>query len=187
MGEAWFGHIAYLYGGNRMKKRIDEFVLGGMLPEERAAMEQARRHDPELDQGIRDVEDSMAALSLAAGEITPPKGLWKRIRVAIGAETEALEGRLMIALGEGDWQPVAPGIDSKLMWNSRTALLRCAPGAVLPDHMHDDDEHLLVLSGDLIIGGRTFTGGDYIGSRKGFDRFPHSTRTGCLILSQVRE
>jgi mannose-6-phosphate isomerase-like protein (cupin superfamily) len=170
-----------------MKKRIDEFVLGSMTPDERAAMEQARRHDPELDQGIRDVEDSMAALSLTAGELAPPRGLWKRIKAAISDEREALEDRLIMPLGEGDWQPVAPGIDFKVMWNNSTTLLRCAPGAVLPDHMHDDEEHLLVLSGDLIIGGRAFSGGDYIGSRKGFDRFPHSTRMGCLILCQIRE
>lgn len=168
-----------------MKKRIDDFVLGNMTPEQRASMEQARRYDPGLDQGIRDAEDSLAPLSLAAGEITPPRGLWKRIKSAIDAESEALGGRTIAELDKGDWQPVAPGIDSKLMWNSRTALLRCAPGAILPFHVHDDDEHLLVLSGDLIIGGRTFLGGDYIGSRRGIDRFPHSTRTGCLILSQI--
>ena len=168
-----------------MKKRMDEFVLGSMKPEDRAAMELARRYDPELDQGIRDVEDSLAPLSLAAGEMEPPHGLWRRIRDRIDAESEALDGRTIFELGRGDWQPVAPGIESKLMWNSRTALLRCAPGASLPNHMHDDDEHLLVLSGDLIIGGRTFAAGDYIGSRRGFDRFVHMTRTGCLILSQI--
>lgn len=170
-----------------MKSRIDEFVLGSMMPDERAAMEQARRHDPGLDRGIKDVEDSMAALSLAAGELAPPRGLWKRVRDAIDVEREALEDRMILPLGEGDWRSVAPGIDYKTMWNGRTIMLRCAPGAVLPYHMHDNDEHLLVLSGDLIIGGRAFTGGDYIGSQKGFDRFPHSTRTGCLLLSQTRE
>lgn len=170
-----------------MKESIDEFVLGSMTPEERAAMEQSRRFDPKLDQEIRDVEDSMAALSYAAGELTPPQGLWKRIKGAIAAENEALENRVIIELEEGDWKPVAPGIDCKMMWTRRTMMLRCAPGAVLPDHMHDHDEHLLVLSGDLVIGGRTFTSGDYIGSKMGFDRFPHSTRAGCLLLSQMPE
>jgi len=185
MDKAWLGHAAYLYGGNRMKKRVDDYVLGNMAPEDREAMDQARRYDPELDQSIRDLEDSLAPLSLAAGAITPPKGLWSKIEAAIGTESEALEGRMIVELAEGDWEPVAPGIDSKLMWNGRTTLLRCAPGAILPNHMHDDEEHLLVLSGDLVIGGRTFNGGDYIRSRRGFDRFLHMTRTGCLILSQV--
>lgn len=148
-------------------------------------MDQARRYDPELDQAIRDVEDSLAPLSLAAGAVSPPPGLWNRIETAIGSEKEALEGRAITELAEGDWFSVAPGIDGKIMWNGRTTLLRCAAGAILPDHMHDDDEHLLVLSGDLVIGGRTFGGGDYIRSRRGFDRFLHMTRTGCLILTQI--
>lgn len=168
-----------------MKSRIDDFVLGSLSPEERAAMEQARRHDPALDQRIRDAEDALAALSLAAGEMQPPAGLWKGIKQAIGTETRALDGRTITEFGDGDWQPVAPGIESKQLWNSRTALLRCAPGAVMPDHIHDDDEHILVLSGDFVIGGRTFVGGDYIGSRRGIDRFVHTTRKGCLILSQL--
>lgn len=168
-----------------MNKRIDDFVLGSLSPEERAEIEEARRFDPELDRQIKYAEDALAPLSLAAGEIKPPKGMWKRIITAIDHEAAALDGRIMVALSDGDWQPVAPGIDSKPMWNDRTVLLRCAPGAILPDHVHEDEEHLLVLSGDLVIGGRTFRAGDYIGSPRGVDRFAHSTRSGCLILSQI--
>lgn len=148
-------------------------------------MEQACRYDPELDQAIKDVEDSLAPLSLAAGAIAPPADLWNKIEAAIGSESDALEGRAITELAEGEWFPVAPGIDRKTMWNSRTNMLRCAAGAILPNHMHDDEEHLLVLSGDLVVGGRTFNAGDYIRSRPGFDRFLHMTRTGCLILTQI--
>jgi mannose-6-phosphate isomerase-like protein (cupin superfamily) len=168
-----------------MKKRVDDFVLGSMTPDDRAAMELARRFDPELDQHIKDAEDSLAPLSLAAGEIAPRPDLWSRIEAAIDSEAGALEGRTIIELEKGDWQPVVPGIEMKTMWDDRTSLLRCAPGAVLPDHSHDGDEHLLVLSGDLIIGGRTFLAGDYIGNRAGYDGVPHTTRTGCMILSQI--
>ncbi len=168
-----------------MKKRIDDFVLGSMTPEDRAAMQLARRYDPELDQDLKDAEDSLAPLSQAAGEIAPPPGLWSRIEAAIDLGDPALHGRTIIELDQGDWQPVLPGIEMKTMWDDRTSLLRCAPGAVLPDHSHEGDEHLLVLSGDLIIGGRTFLAGDYIGNRAGYDGFPHTTRTGCMILSQI--
>lgn len=168
-----------------MKRRIDDFVLGSMTPEDREAMKLARRFDPQLDQRIEDAEDSLAPLSLAAGDIAPPPGLWSRIKAAIDSEAWALEGRTIIELDKGDWQPVVPGIEAKLMWDSQTSLLRCAPGAILPDHSHDGNEHLLVLSGDLIIGGRTFLAGDYIGNRAGYDCFPHTTRMGCMILSQI--
>ena len=168
-----------------MKNRIDDYVLGNMTPDERAAMDLARRFDPVLDQDIRDVEDSMAALSIAAGEMTPSPELWDRIKAAIDEQDEAMENRTLIELGDGDWQPLEPGIDLKLLWNDRTTLLRCAPGAIMPSHVHDDDEYLLVLAGDLIIGSRSFTTGDYIHSPKGFDRFIHTTRTGCLLLQQL--
>lgn len=168
-----------------MKSRIDDYVLGNMTADERAAMEQARRYDPELDQAVRDAEDSLAPLSLAAGDVPPPPGLWHRIEAAIGSEEAALNGRTVMALGQGEWQPIAPGIEAKAMWNDRTTLLRCAAGAILPDHVHDGEEHLLVLSGDLVIGGRTFNSGDYIRSQPGLDRFLHMTRTGCLILTQI--
>jgi hypothetical protein len=168
-----------------MKNRIDDFVLGSLTPDERAAMELARRFDPELDQGIKDAEDSMAALSIAAGELNPSPGLWNRIKAAIDEQDEAMENRTLVELGDGDWQPLEPGIESKLLWNDRTTLLRCAPGAIMPGHVHDEEEYLLVLAGDLIIGNRSFMAGDYIRSGKGFDRFVHTTRNGCLILQQL--
>ena len=168
-----------------MKNRIDDFVMGSMTPDERAAMELARRFDPELDQGIKNAEDSMAALSIAAGELTPSPALWNRIKAAIDEQDAAMENRTLVELGEGDWQPIEPGIDSKFLWNDRTTLLRCAPGAIMPGHIHEDDEHLLVLAGDLIIGNRSFMAGDYIRSRRGLDRFVHTTRNGCLLLQQL--
>lgn len=168
-----------------MKIRIEEYVLGTLTPEERAEVEQARRYDPTLDQAIRDMEDALAPMSLAAGSVAPPASLWSRIEAAIGSEDAALSGRTVVELGDGDWMAIAPGIDAKPMWNDRTTLLRCAAGSILPDHVHEGDEHLLVLSGDLVIGGRTFNSGDYIRSQPGMDRFMHMTRTGCLILTQI--
>ncbi len=170
-----------------MKNRIDDFVLGAMTPEERAAMAEARRHDPALDRAVRNAEDHLAALSLAAGELMPPLGLWGRINAALETERAAMKGRTVAHLGEGDWEPLEPGIDSKTLWNDRTSLLRCAPGAVMPGHLHEGKEHLLVLSGDLIIGGRAFLSGDYVVSPEGYDHFFHTTRTGCLLLSHVGE
>jgi ChrR Cupin-like domain len=168
-----------------MKQSIDEFVLGSLSPDERAAFAQARRFDPVLDSAAQVAEDQLAPIALAAAEIAPSPALWGKIEAAIGTETKAVGHRHLLALAEGDWQPVSEGIDCKTLWNERTMILRCAPGAVLPSHVHDDEEHLLILAGDLIIGGRSFTAGDYIGSSRGADNFPHTTRSGCLILSQI--
>lgn len=168
-----------------MKERIENFVLGGLTPEERSAMMQARRFDPALDRAIDDAEARMAPLALAAGEDAPSADLWRRIEAALDEEHRALSHRTVYAFADGDWEAVVPGIDSKLLWNERTSLLRCAPGSVLPSHIHDDEEHLIVLAGDLVIGGRTFLPGDHIRSPRGEDNFCHMTRTGCLIFSQI--
>lgn len=168
-----------------MNERIETFVLGGLTPEERAAMMEARRFDPALDRAVDDAEARMAPLALGAGEETPSEGLWGRIEAALDEEQRALSHRSIHAFADGEWEAVVPGIDSKPLWNARTSLLRCAPGSVLPSHLHDDEEHLVVLAGDLIIGGRTFLPGDHIRSPRGEDNFCHMTRTGCLIFSQI--
>jgi hypothetical protein len=165
-----------------MEERIDAYVLGSLSAEERAAMEAARRFDPSLDQAIEDAEDRLAPLSLAAGSVTPSPALWDRIEAALDEEIGAHSGRINIALDEGNWRPLCPGIMIKPLWNSANRLLRCAPGAILPPHDHDEDEHVLVLEGDLVIGGRTLTSGDYHGSRRGHGHGPLTTRGGCLIL-----
>jgi hypothetical protein len=168
-----------------LKDRVDDFVLGSMAREERAAMAEARRYDPELDRAIEEAECRLAPLALAAGAVAPPTGLWNRIEAALETDSEALTGRLLIPYAEGDWQSIAPGIECKRLWGERTILIRGAPGAMLPSHEHDDEEHLLVLSGDLCIGEQTFHAGDYIRSPRGRDHFAHTTRTGCLILQQI--
>jgi hypothetical protein len=168
-----------------MKQRIDDFVLGSLSAEDRDSVARARRFDPALDAAVNDAEDQLSPLSLVAGEVAPPDALWGRIEAAIDGEARALGHRHLLALGEGEWSHVAEGIECKHLWNDRTMILRCAPGAELPSHIHDDEEHLLILAGDLIIGGRSFAAGDYIGSGRGADNFPHRTRGGCLIFSQT--
>jgi hypothetical protein len=168
-----------------VKDRIDLFVLGALTAEERAAMAEARRHDAVLDRAVDEAECRLAPMALAAGEVSPPAALWDRIEAGLDGGAEALAGRVLVPYAEGDWLTIAPGIECKRLWGERTMLIRGVPGAVLPCHEHDDEEHLLVLSGDLLIGGRSFRPGDYIRSPRGADRFPHTTRTGCLILQQI--
>lgn len=168
-----------------MKHLLIDYALGALAPADRAAVDEDRRHDPALDVAANDLEESLAPLSLAAGSCSPPAGLWARIDAALDQQAEAMAGRTLLAYGEGVWEPMVEGVECKWLWNERTKLIRCRPGAEMPSHDHDDREHLLVISGDLIIGGRTFLAGDYVGSRQGHDRFLHTTRTGCLILSQM--
>lgn len=165
--------------------RINEFVLGTMTPEERAAMAEARRHDADLDRAIIEAEEQLAPLSLSVDGQSPPAELWDRIDSALDIELDAMSGRVLQGMGEGEWEPMCEGVDFKWLWNRRTKLIRCRPGAEMPPHDHDDVEHLIIVSGDLIMGGRTFMAGDYVRSPKGHDRHLHTTRNGCLIFSQT--
>ena len=63
-------------------------------------------------------------------------------------------------------------------------MLRCRPGARIPAHDHGEDEQIVVISGDFVVGGRTFRAGDYHCSPKGNPHGEAYTRGGCLLLSQ---
>jgi ChrR Cupin-like domain len=168
-----------------MDEQITLYVLGALTPEGRAAMEQARRFDPALDLRVRGQEESMAPLALAKSAESPPAGLWARIERELEAEAAAMHGRFAEAFGDGDWQQLTDGVEFKLLWNAQTILLRAAPGASLPTHVHDNTEHLLMLAGDLMIGTRSFGPGDYIRSFSGEDAIPHRSVHGCIVLQQL--
>jgi anti-sigma factor ChrR (cupin superfamily) len=61
-------------------------------------------------------------------------------------------------------------------------MLRCAPGTSIPDHQHPVCENILVISGDLQMGGRDFGPGDMVGSPAGRDHGRATTRVGCVVL-----
>lgn len=55
----------------------------------------------------------------------------------------------------GVWEPVAPGVERKLLWETADAtscMVRLAPGTSFPPHGHPLDEECMVLEGSLRIG-----------------------------------
>jgi hypothetical protein len=161
-----------------------EFVLGALSPAERSEVTRARLSDPALDKEIDALEAQYAPLTGAAGEVAPPAGLLDRIIGAIEEEEREHKGKFSQEAGEGQWVPYKPGILAKRLWNPRTVMLRCRPGARLPAHDHGETEHIIVISGDFVVGGRTFGAGDYHCSPKGNAHGEAFTRGGCLLLVQ---
>ncbi len=161
-----------------------EFVMGTLSPLEREAVARDRLSDPELDGAIRALEGSLSPMTGLAGTLAPPAGLFDRIVSAIDQECAELAGKTAVACADGDWQPFLPGIEIKQMWNPGTVMLRCRPGAVLPAHPHDQAEHIVVISGDFVVGGRTFRTGDWHSSPAGNDHGEAHTDGGCLLLIQ---
>jgi anti-sigma factor ChrR (cupin superfamily) len=126
--------------------------------------------DEETDQYLATLD-----LAMPAGE--PPAALWAKIAGSM-AEGENADVRLE----EGRWREFAPGVMYKRLWNRNTLLLRCAPGAWVPEHEHRTYEHTVVVSGDLIIDDKVYGPGDYQGTPAGGTHPLWTTRTGCVVL-----
>lgn len=128
--------------------------------------------DEETDQYLATLD-----LAMPAGE--PPAALWAKIAGSMaGHPAEHAEARLE----EGRWREFAPGVTYKPLWSRNTLLLRCAPGAWVPEHEHRAYEHTVVVSGDLIIDDQVYGPGDYQGTPAGGTHPLWTTRTGCVVL-----
>ena len=167
-----------------MKDSALDFVLGALSPEERRRVDEARRIDPALDREIDALEAQLAPLTSAAGEISPPPALYGRIASAIEKQNREHDGKFSEIVTEGRWCRYKPGIEAKRLWQKGTFMLRCRPGAVLPAHAHDEAEHIVVIAGDFVVGGRSYGPGDYHLSPKGNAHGDAFTRGGCLLLVQ---
>ena len=109
-------------------------------------------------------------------------------------ETPALRGRGLDALAsryvrtdEVPWERMCEGIDMKVLVRDDesglfTGLFSLAPGAVVPDHVHNDIEQTYVLEGTFSDGDGDAHAGDFIWRPKG-NRHEAYTRDGCTILA----
>lgn len=159
-----------------------EFVMGGLSPLERAAVARDRLSDPELHRAIQMLETTLAPLTGLAGRIEPSIDLFDRIAQAVDAEKAALAGKFSQIFDEGEWQPYLPGIEIKTLWSDKTFLMRCQPGSIVPAHPHPETEHLVIISGTLIVGGRTFRTGDWHSSPANNDHDALHSPQGCILL-----
>lgn len=101
-------------------------------------------------------------------------------------ERSALAGKHVQDCGDGEWQVHGPRIEFKPLWSGNAILIRCNPGAVEERHEQpeDLDEHILVMAGDLDIGGRRFSTGDYVRVPAGATHQRMETHGGCLLFTE---
>jgi hypothetical protein len=160
-----------------------DFVLGALSPGERANVARTRLYDRDLDDAIEMLEARFGALG--TGDTEDPQ-LWSRIGAAIEQERREMAGKHVEPLSDGEWFAHAPGIDAKRLPIPRTALLRCIPGARETAHAQEEDEHVIVIAGDLVVGGRRLATGDHLFLPIGSRHPAMHTRGGCLLLIQYR-
>lgn len=106
----------------------------------------------------------------------------------VGAGAGRAAGIVIARAATGRWRRTGvPGVRYQPLYsgrgaNRRTILLNMEPGSSLPDHDHAGDEEVIMISGDLSIGGTTLGPGDYIriapGARHGVPR----TANGCICV-----
>ena len=170
--------------------------------------DEAQRFEAHLD-ACAECRAEVAALQVAASELAlsgpqaePPAELLPRLMERIGRGKRAAEpmpwnvwsddaigGQLTIARdGEHVWEPTPiAGIEARRLFVDRaqdrvTMLVRMAPGAAFPAHVHGGPEECFVLRGDLIIGPETMAAGDYQYAPPGSSHPIQSTRGGCVLL-----
>ena len=88
---------------------------------------------------------------------------------------------------EGEWVDALPGIRMKILFQNPTTgrttyLARIQPGATYPDHRHHSEEELLVIEGDIFLGGHTLYPGDYSLSVPDSQHHDTHSRNGCLCV-----
>lgn len=130
-----------------------------------------------------EVEAMAMALFRLASPADPPAGLFAAIEAEIDAPAA---GHRIIRADEGGWRLWLDRIWRKDLSERGSArsiyLLRCEPGAVLPPHGHDHDEHVFVLEGSFVVDGVVVRAGDYQFAAAASDHAEHRSPEGCLAL-----
>ena len=162
------------------------YVLGSLSPEERDSVERERLFNANLDKEISSVERLCSEL-LRQDEIEmPANDIWSRITAAVAKENASLADIFVEDCRSGDWQEYAPSIETKTLWSDKAILIRCNPGAVEEEHDQpvDEDEHILVVAGDLNVAGRIFGTGDYLRVPASAVHKKMTTERGCVLFTE---
>jgi anti-sigma factor ChrR (cupin superfamily) len=136
------------------------------------------------DGALEALDETLAPVALAFPERRPGPDLWRRIEAAIDSAEPApsAEAAIRVVRREDGWRRYTRDVQIKKLWDDNTFLLRCAPGGILPAHEHKAFEHCVVLEGDMIVAGETYSAGDYHGVPAHVAHQDISSRTGLLML-----
>ena len=107
------------------------------------------------------------------------------ILTRVGAAPPA--GMVTVRAHEGVWRERVPGTQIKVLHedratNTMTYFVRMEPGARAPIHTHTQEEHCLVLQGEVMIGDHVMRSGDWHVARPGTTHSDFWSKTGCLLF-----
>jgi ChrR Cupin-like domain len=171
-----------------MNEIAEKFVMGTLSTTERQAVLRECLYNPELETAIVRLEKIYGTLLEDAPLSSDDAGLWDRIDSALSFELATLGDKCVETFSEGGWEPHGRGIDVKSLWSDKAILIRCAPGGVEEEHAQpeDEDEHIIVVAGDLNLGGRSFSTGDYICIPAASKHQQMYSKGGCILFTQYK-
>lgn len=123
------------------------------------------------------------AMLEALAPVAPPATLRARVLARI-AQTAVPDFRTLRD-AEG-WRVLGPGLEYKLLAyslhaDSKSFLLRAAPGSAFPSHAHEGDEECIVLEGEFSMGDLTLCAGDFHFAARGSHHPDAHTASGALV------
>ena len=162
--------------------------MGTLSLRERRSVILERLYNPKLDRRILELESALGAVVDASVSGADPQKIWARIERALTTELVVLADKGVESFQDGEWQPHSDGIQTKQLWSDETILIRCDPGGFEAEHQQpsDQDEHIIVIAGDLRLGGRSFTTGDYICVPADSEHQRMDSSGGCILFTQYK-
>jgi hypothetical protein len=162
-----------------------DFALGALRSTQRDLVARRRLYHRELDRRISALERSLSGLVPFESDSALPAELWEKLCDLCTRQGSYDTGGSFDCLA-GRWEHHGEGIETKALWSDKTLLIRCEPGASEEGHPQPDeeDEHVIVIAGDLVIGGRVLRTGDYLHIPVGAFHPQMHTRHGCLLFTQ---
>ena len=82
------------------------------------------------------------------------------------------------------WRRTRDGAFLRPIWDDRSFLMKCEAGLQIRSHVHDSEELLVMLEGDLRIGEVHFSAGDFQVSPAGSEHPSAEALGDCLVLLQ---
>ena len=150
----------------------------------------ARPAKGSLAPGAR-LTEAEAQLAFLAPAVIPPAHVRARLLARIRTTSATRPGWRFDSIGAaGGWRDALfPGIRLKTLSvdetrDSALVLLEMAPGSVFPDHVHDAGgaEEGIVISGDVVTGGRLMQAGDFYRADEGTLHAGVVSPHGCMAL-----
>ena len=137
--------------------------------------------------GAADLDDQLVqSLAGALAPVELPQAERDRMRAKILARVEPPPLTYTVRFNEGQWLPVGPGVELKVLRidresNTQTVMFRMQPGSQIVPHPHNLEEECLVMEGEILVGEHRVGAGDMHIARPGARHPPIIAPRGALL------